>query len=160
MACCSTAAGSPGFAGDIAIQGGKIAAIGRIDAAAARVISASDLVVTPGFIDIHRHADAAVFRPDFGQLELHQGLTTIVNGNCGLSLAPVSPAHKAEILGYMSPITGRVPSHIETATMDGYLEQVGRAAAPHQCRDARRRRDAAGQRRGLRDGAAGDVPLR
>lgn len=120
--------GKPGFAGDIAIQGGKIAAIGRIDAAAARVISASDLVVTPGFIDIHRHADAAVFRPDFGQLELHQGLTTIVNGNCGLSLAPVSPAHKAEILGYMSPITGRVPSHIETATMDGYLEQVGRGS--------------------------------
>mgnify|MGYP002568062180 CR=1 FL=1 len=122
--------GKPGFAGDIAIQGGKIAAIGRIDAAAARVISASGLVVTPGFIDIHRHADAAVFRPDFGQLELHQGLTTIVNGNCGLSLAPVSPAHKAEILGYMSPITGRVPSHIETATMDGYLEQVGRQPLP------------------------------
>ena len=87
-------------------------------------------MVTPGFIDIHRHADAAVFRPDFGQLELHQGLTTIVNGNCGLSLAPVSPAHKAEILGYMSPITGRVPSHIETATMDGYLEQVGRQPLP------------------------------
>ena len=122
--------GKPGFAGDIAIQGGKIAAIGRIDAAAARAISASGLVVTPGFIDIHRHADAAVFRPDFGQLELHQGLTTIVNGNCGLSLAPVSPAHKAEILGYMSPITGRVPSHIETATMDGYLEQVGRQPLP------------------------------
>ena len=122
--------GKPGFAGDIAIQGGKIAAIGRIDAAATRVISASGLVVTPGFIDIHRHADAAVFRPDFGQLELHQGLTTIVNGNCGLSLAPVSPAHKAEILGYMSPITGRVPSHIETATMDGYLEQVGRQPLP------------------------------
>lgn len=123
--------GKPGFAGDLAIQGGKIAAMGHLEnASAARVISAEGMVVTPGFIDIHRHADAAVFRPDFGQLELHQGLTTIVNGNCGLSLAPISPAHKAEILSYMSPITGQIPLHVETATMDGYLEQVGRLPLP------------------------------
>ena len=122
--------GSDGVVGDIAIQNGKIAAMGRINAEAVRVISANGMVVTPGFIDIHRHADAAVFRQGFGELELRQGLTTIVNGNCGLSLAPFGSAHKAEILSYLKPITGAAPACIETATMDGYLEQVGHQPLP------------------------------
>ena len=122
--------GSDGVVGDSAIQNGKIAAMGRINGEAVRVISASGMVVTPGFIDIHRHADAAVFRQGFGELELRQGLTTIVNGNCGLSLAPFGSAHKAEILAYLKPITGAAPACIETATMDGYLEQVGHQPLP------------------------------
>lgn len=60
-------------------------------ASAAHVIDAAGRTVTPGFIDIHRHADAALFRPGFGAAELCQGLTTIVNGNCGLSAAPFGP---------------------------------------------------------------------
>ena len=81
--------GAPAAAGDVAIKDGKIAAVGDLkDASAGTVLDAAGKYVTPGFIDIHRHADAALFRPHFGELELKQGLTTIVNGNCGLSVTP------------------------------------------------------------------------
>lgn len=122
--------GAPGFFGDLAIRDGKIAALGKINAEAAHVLHADGKAVTPGFIDIHRHADAAVFRPGFGELELHQGLTTIVNGNCGLSLAPFGTTYKKQIMTYLQPIVGEVPAGIETTTMDGYLEQVSQQELP------------------------------
>ena len=86
-----------------------------------RVIDAAGMSVTPGFIDIHRHADAAAFRPDYGHLELSQGLTTIVNGNCGLSVAPISEEHRQEILRYLAPITGTVSKDVPTGSMGEYL---------------------------------------
>lgn len=100
--------GRPARWADVAVSGGKIAAVEPLpQARAARVIDARGKWVTPGFIDIHRHADAAAFRPGFGELELRQGLTTIVNGNCGLSCAPVGPENLPAILSYLEPICGR-----------------------------------------------------
>ena len=76
---------------DVGILGGKIAAIGDLrETAAGEYIDAWGRVLTPGFLDIHRHADLAILSPDFGDWELRQGLTTIVNGNCGLSAAPLA----------------------------------------------------------------------
>ena len=83
---------------DVAIEGGKIAALGHLTGSARQTIDAAGKTVTPGFIDVHRHGDLAVFRPGFGEIELRQGLTTIVNGNCGMSAAPFGPAHRSEIL--------------------------------------------------------------
>ena len=103
-------AGRPGIQADVAVSGGRIAAVEPLPAArAARVIDARGKWVTTGFIDIHRHADAAAFRPGFGELELRQGLTTIVNGNCGLSCAPVGPENLPAIPSYLEPLCGRVP---------------------------------------------------
>ena len=91
--------GAPAVAGDVAISGGSIAAVGQLDGAeAARVINAAGRTLTPGFIDVHRHGDGAAFRPDFGKAELAQGLTTVLNGSCGLSIAPVCGKH-TEALG-------------------------------------------------------------
>ena len=102
--------GRPAFAADVAVSGGRIAAVGDLRGApAAQVWDASGKTVTPGFIDIHRHADAALLRPGFGAAELCQGLTTIVNGNCGLSAAPFGPAHGDAIRDYLRPITGALP---------------------------------------------------
>lgn len=114
--------GRAGFIADVAVENGKIAAIGRLSAASARrTISAEGYLVTPGFIDIHRHADAAVFRPGFGELEIHQGLTTIVNGNCGLSAAPIGSAHRREILSYLRPITGEIPASAALGSLHEYF---------------------------------------
>lgn len=100
--------GGPAYDGFAALEGGRIAAVGRVPhGEAAQVIDGGGRFLTPGFLDIHRHADAALFRPDFGQAELRQGLTTIVNGNCGLSLAPVSGLHRTAVLEYLAPIVGR-----------------------------------------------------
>ena len=117
--------GRPAFAADVAVSGGRIAAIGDLSAAsAAHVIDAAGRTVTPGFIDIHRHADAALFRPGFGAAELCQGLTTIVNGNCGLSAAPFGPAHGDAIRDYLRPITGALPPELVTETLSGYFASV------------------------------------
>lgn len=100
--------GAPAVSGDAALSGGIIAGVGRLSGAeAAHVIDGRGRFLTPGFIDIHRHADAALFRPGFGKAELAQGLTTIINGNCGLSLSPVSGPHREAVLDYLAPIVGR-----------------------------------------------------
>lgn len=121
--------GRPARWADVAVSGGKIAAVEPLpQAQAARVIDARGKWVTPGFIDIHRHADAAAFRPGFGELELRQGLTTIVNGNCGLSCAPVGPENLSAILSYLEPICGRVPPEAAQETLAGYF--AAQPAAP------------------------------
>ena len=127
--CIIDASGGEPYAGDLAVQDGKIAAIGEHLGPAERVIDAAGRVVTPGFIDIHRHADAAVFRPDFGKLELKQGLTTIVNGNCGLSVSPIDGDYRQAVLDYLHPITGAVGPETPTASMAGYLA-AAQAARP------------------------------
>ena len=94
------------YAADVAVENGKIVEVGQLpEAHARRVIRARGKLVTPGFIDIHRHADLAAYRPGFGQPELRQGLTAIVNGNCGLSAA-VAGRKSPPIC---SPYAGRCP---------------------------------------------------
>ena len=117
--------GRAAFAADIAIENGTIAAVGQLShAEARRVVDCTGMTITPGFIDIHRHADGAAFRPGFGEWELCQGLTTIVNGNCGLSAAPFGPGNDAAIRAYLQPITGSLPPELDTRSMAGYFRSL------------------------------------
>ena len=133
--------GAPAAAGDVAIKDGKIAAVGDLkDASAGTVLDAAGKYVTPGFIDIHRHADAALFRPHFGELELKQGLTTIVNGNCGLSVTPCAGAYKKEIEAYLTPVAG-APAGERRFFQPRFLSvRCKKDPQPHQHRHAGRQR--------------------
>ncbi|NLO85793.1 MAG: amidohydrolase family protein [Clostridiales bacterium] len=93
---------------DLLTDGGIIAKIGAgLTDDADEVIDASGLAVTPGFVDIHRHCDLALMRdPDFGELELRQGITSTIVGNCGL--APVPTRNDAAFDEYMEPVLGEV----------------------------------------------------
>lgn len=83
--------GAPRQRADVAIAGGKIAAIGKVTEGAKRVIDASDLIVTPGFVDPHTHYDAQIcWDPMFTSSSWH-GVTSLVMGNCGVGLAPCKP---------------------------------------------------------------------
>ena len=83
--------GAPRRAADVAVDGDRISAVGRLDAMrAAREIDATGLVVSPGFIDTHTHDDRAVLSDPGMACKVSQGVTTVVTGNCGVSLAPLS----------------------------------------------------------------------
>ena len=84
--------GAPWFVGDVAIRGDTIAAIGLLGGAqAARRIDASGLVVAPGFIDIHTHAERDVLEIPTADNYIRQGVTTLMGGQCGGSPLPVRP---------------------------------------------------------------------
>lgn len=119
--------GGAAFPGSVAVRGGKIAGVG-LSGESARVIDGRGGTLTPGFIDIHRHADAALFRPGFGRAELAQGLTTVINGNCGLSLVPVSGPHREAVLDYLAPITGRLEEAFDS--LEAYRSRVDRTGLP------------------------------
>ncbi len=86
---------TPRFTGDIAIADGRIAAIGRIaEREAARVFDARELIVAPGFVDLHTHYDSQVFWDPYCTLSGWHGVTSVVIGNCGFGFAPVKPEHR------------------------------------------------------------------
>lgn len=126
--------GKAAFTADVGILDGMIEAVGNLSGAQAfETIEAAGRVLTPGFIDMHRHADAALFREGFGEAELCQGLTTLVNGNCGMSLAPLSGAHADECAKYLAPITGNIPPELRFASIDSYFKAAQGRGLPLSC---------------------------
>ena len=96
--------GSPARIGDVAIQDGKIVAVGDVGGGAEREIDASGLAVTPGFVDIHTHYDGqATWDPQLTPSCYH-GVTTIVMGNCGVGFAPVRPGKEDFLIGLMEGV--------------------------------------------------------
>ncbi len=90
--------GMPRFQADVGIVQGKIAAIGRIRAGAKEIIDAEGHVVSPGFIDGHTHMDAQVFWDPLGTCSCWHGITSVVMGNCGFTLAPCSEENKLMVI--------------------------------------------------------------
>jgi N-acyl-D-amino-acid deacylase len=83
--------GLAAYRADVGIVGHRIAAVGRIAERGAREVDAEGMVVTPGFVDGHTHMDAQVFWDALGTCSCWHGVTTVVMGNCGFTLAPVRP---------------------------------------------------------------------
>lgn len=117
--------GNAPYKASVFIRDDRIADIlpgNREPISADKVIDGEGLVCTPGFIDIHRHEDYALFEDNFGVNELSQGLTTIINGNCGMSGAPIKK--QSEVFRYQAPVMGKVPSSVETGGICSYLDSL------------------------------------
>ena len=88
--------GAPARRADVGIADGKIAAIGNLSGVeAAQIIDAAGKTVTPGFIEMHSHADQTVLGYPTMDSMLHQGITTFVGCMCGQSIAPIGKYYLA-----------------------------------------------------------------
>ncbi|BAN00863.1 N-acyl-D-amino-acid deacylase family protein [Ilumatobacter coccineus] len=108
--------GAPGYYGDVGIRGGKIAETGRLAGrSAARTIDATGKIVAPGHVTQHTHYDAALFWDPYCLDSGGNGITTVVNANCGFGFAPVKP-QDAERTMLMMSTTEQIPvSHQKSA---------------------------------------------
>ena len=90
--------GMPSYNGDVAVKDGKIVEIGRLSGAATRTLNVDGLAVSPGFIDPHTHLDAQLFWDPLGTSSCFHGVTSVVVGNCGLSLAPAKVEDREAVI--------------------------------------------------------------
>ena len=86
--------GLPRFRADVGVNDGRISAIGRLRESAKEVIDAEGRVVAPGFVDGHTHMDAQIFWDPLGTSSCWHGITSVVMGNCGFTLAPCAKADR------------------------------------------------------------------
>jgi len=96
--------GKPAFGGDVGVKADRIVAVGRVPGRAAREIDARGLVLAPGFIDIHTHYDPQICWDRLATPSIEHGVTTVVMGNCSLTLAPVRPGQSAKLVSMFSRI--------------------------------------------------------
>ena len=89
---------------DVAVQDGRIAAIGRIDGGGRGEIDARGLAVTPGFVDIHTHYDGQVTWDDRFSPSSGHGVTTVLMGNCGVGFAPCRPEDRDALMNVMEGV--------------------------------------------------------
>ncbi len=107
--------GEAGEVGDVAIKDGRIAAVGRIAGEARETVDAQGRVVAPGFIDPHTHFDVQLLWDGAARPSLEHGVTTVVPGNCSLSLAPLKAADRRSVVGMFQQIEEMPPEAFTTA---------------------------------------------
>ena len=113
--------GKPGVPGDLAIEGGRIVALGQnIGRTAKKTIDATGLAVAPGFIDIKTHSDFTLPINPKAESKVRQGVTTEIIGHCGFSVAPALPGKVALLKDYLSPSAPWLP--FRELTFPDYLD--------------------------------------
>jgi N-acyl-D-aspartate/D-glutamate deacylase len=122
--------GAPRLAGDIGIKDGRIVAVGTVAEDAREVIDARGRVVAPGFIDAHTHYDAQVFWDPKLSPSCYHGVTTVIGGFCGFSIAPLTPESAPYIRRMLSRVEGMPLETLEAvsdwgwASFGDYLDRV------------------------------------
>jgi N-acyl-D-amino-acid deacylase len=122
--------GGPSRVGDVLIDGGRIAAVGDLaGAASARTIAAAGRVLAPGFIDTHVHTDMTLLDDPVHECFLRQGVTTVIQGQDGLSYAPLGAANLAMFRRYLAGLNGDARNPVSWESVASYRAAFDRTVA-------------------------------
>ena len=123
--------GAPRRRADVGVRDGRVVAIGdTVDEPAARVVDADGLVLCPGFVDIHTHYDAQVFWDPACTPSPFHGVTTVVGGNCGFTIAPLEESETDYITRMLARVEGMPLESLQAAvpydwrTFGEYLDRI------------------------------------
>ena len=108
--------GTPSYAGDLAVSDGRIAALGDAVGVGRETVDAEGLTLAPGIIDLHTHFDAQLTWDPYATPSNRLGVTTVVIGNCGFTIAPCKPQDRERILQNLT--------HVEGMSLDAMLEGI------------------------------------
>lgn len=119
--------GNPWYRGSVGVQGERIVTVGHVESTdAARVIDCADRIVSPGFIDMHAHSDVMLLAEPRHPAKIHQGVTTDVLGQDGLSYAPVSPKTLALLRRHLAALNGNPDIAWDWTSVASFLERFDR----------------------------------
>ncbi len=124
--------GGPPALGDVAVDDGRITAVGTVDEPGREELDATGLAVTPGFVDVHTHYDGQVTWDPLLTPSIWHGVTTVVMGNCGVGFAPAAPDRHDWLIGLMEGVEGIPGASLREAirwdwqTVGEYLDALDR----------------------------------
>src|SRR3954471_1045850 len=124
---------APRYEADIFVSGGRIAAIGRLEGAQADAeVDASGRIAAPGFIDAHTHDDRLMLSAPEMAPKVSQGVTTVVAGNCGISLAPAPKGMRAPVTPPIDLMDGE-GGWFRFKSFGEYVKQLRKTPAATNC---------------------------
>jgi N-acyl-D-amino-acid deacylase len=118
--------------GDVAVDDGRLTAVGTVDERGREELDATGLAVTPGFVDVHTHYDGQVTWDPLLTPSIWHGVTTVVMGNCGVGFAPAAPDRRDWLIGLMEGVEGIPGASLREAiqwdwqTVGEYLDALDR----------------------------------